>query len=107
MQYALSLLAAIAAVRASPMPFPQGVTAAIAPSGGMPSGCMANYNGNFGIAVMTGTAAAQATEAPDGQPAAASQISDGKEPAQESSVLLEVAFTNRFLDAQANPKPAW
>lgn len=78
MQRYLSILAAIAIANGSPVP--QGVTENIAPPGGMPAGCMANYDGSFGIAVITGTAMASgaaATQAPDGQPAAADQISDG------------------------------
>ena len=71
MQHLLSLLAAIAAVNGSPVPVPQGVTENIAPMEAMPAGCMSNYPGTFGIAVMTGTAmpGATATEMPDGQPA--------------------------------------
>lgn len=77
MQYILAYLAALAAVNGSPVP--QGVTEDIAPQGGMPAGCKADYPGTFGIAVMTGTAmaGATATEAPDGQPAAATQMPDG------------------------------
>lgn len=78
MQYALSFLAAVLAVNASPLP--QGITAAIAPSAAAPSGCALSYPGTFGIAVINATAAsgaAQATEAPDGQPVA-TQLSDGQ-----------------------------
>lgn len=78
MQRYLSFLAAIAVANGSPVP--QGVTENIAPPGGIPAGCMANYDGSFGIAVVTGTAMASgaaATQASDGQPAAADQISDG------------------------------
>lgn len=76
MQYFLSFLAVIAAVNGSPVP--QGVTENIAPDGGMPAGCSADHAGMFGIAVVAGTASLGATEAMDGQPAAATQISDGK-----------------------------
>lgn len=75
MQYILSLLAAVAAVNGSPLP--QGVTQNIAPAGAMPAGCSANRGGTFGIAVVAGTSSLGATEAMDGQPAAATQISDG------------------------------
>ena len=77
MQYILAYLAAIAAVNGSPMP--QGVTKDIAPPEAMPAGCMVDYPGTFCIAVMTGTAMAgpAATQAMDGQPAAATQLADG------------------------------
>ena len=42
----------IARVYASPVALPQGVTAAVAPTGSAPPGCTASYPGVFGIAVM-------------------------------------------------------
>jgi len=51
MQYAAVLLALAAAVKASPVAFPQGVTANIAPTAPAPAGCTPNYSGTFGIAV--------------------------------------------------------
>ena len=53
MLYRYGLLAAAAVgVTAIPAPAPQGITAAIAPSGSPPAGCSINYSGTFGIAVM-------------------------------------------------------
>lgn len=85
----LSILAAVAAVRASPVP--QGITAAIAPAGTAPAGCMDSYSSSFGIAVMqvSASGAAVATQSADGQPAAAtvaSQISDGQPQAGVSQI---------------------
>uniref|UniRef100_A0A0D6QVZ1 Cell wall mannoprotein PIR1-like C-terminal domain-containing protein n=1 Tax=Araucaria cunninghamii TaxID=56994 RepID=A0A0D6QVZ1_ARACU len=68
MRYAYAALAAAVAVQASP--YPQAVTASIAPSAPAPSGCMPNYSGTFGIAVMNITAGAP--------PAPVSSISDGQ-----------------------------
>ena len=77
-RYASALLAAVAVVRASPVP--QGVTAAISPSASAPSGCIASYLGSFGIAVMNiTTAPATVTMAP------VSQISDGQAQAPRST----------------------
>jgi len=44
-------------------PFPQGVTANIAPSASAPSGCMGSYSGIFGVAVMSITASSSAAVA--------------------------------------------
>lgn len=88
MQYTLSFLAVIAAVKGSP--FPQGVTQNIAPEGGMPAGCMANRAGTFGIAVVAGTDMLAATQAADGQPAAATQIPDG---------MSSAVFTTQHISA--------
>jgi hypothetical protein len=58
MRYALAVLAAAAAVKASP--FPQAVTAAISPTGALPPGCTGSRPDTFGIAVMNVTTASAA-----------------------------------------------
>lgn len=58
MKFSLTLLAAVAAVQASP--FPQGVTSKISPSAPAPSGCTGSYSGTFGIVVMNITSASGA-----------------------------------------------
>lgn len=78
LKYSLALLAAIAAVEASP--FPQAVTAAISPSSPAPSGCLPTFTGSFGIVnvnvtATSGAAGGQATQNPDGQPGAGSTLS--------------------------------
>lgn len=101
MQYIFAYLAALAAVNGSPVP--QGVTEDIAPQGGMPAGCKADYPGTFGIAVMTGTAPAgpAATEMADGQPAvnqiAGKQISGS---AWLNNVLTMGRWTGRSFHEQ-------
>ncbi|KAJ8609770.1 hypothetical protein MRB53_038919 [Persea americana] len=50
MRYTIALLATVAAVHASP--FPQGVTAIIAPSGSPPAMCSTSKSGTFGVAVI-------------------------------------------------------
>lgn len=58
MHYAFAILAAVAAVKASP--FPQAVTAAISPTGSAPAGCKPTFSGSFGIAVMNVTSSSVA-----------------------------------------------
>ena len=61
MQYSLALLAlAAATANASPVAFPQAVTAIITPSGSAPPACMPTFVGSFGIAVQNISTAAPA-----------------------------------------------
>lgn len=109
MELILSILAAVVAVGASPVP--QGITAAIAPAGTAPAGCMDSYTSSFGIAVMKPGVAgsAVATQSADGQPGAASQISDGQPQAGVTQISGELmssgkqkAFANGCI-RRANP----
>lgn len=99
MQLILAILAAAAAVQASP--FPQAVTAAVAPTASAPAGCMLSHASTFGIAVMkAGSGEALATESSDGQPGAASPISDGQPQTgvsqiSDGQVLLESCHTHK------------
>jgi len=56
MKCGIAFIAAIAAVQASPVPAPQGVTKNISPTVPAPSGCTVSWSGSFGIAVQNLTA---------------------------------------------------
>ncbi|KAF2240161.1 hypothetical protein EV356DRAFT_527995 [Viridothelium virens] len=100
MHYSLVLLTAVsAAVRANPLPAPQGVTASLAPSASAPAGCSNSQPSSFGIAVLNTTSGAGsvATETSDGQPAAptatsaVSTISDGQPQAPTSHPVSQIS----------------
>lgn len=107
MKYNLLLLAAAAAVQASP--FPQGVTAKLTPSGAAPSGCTGGYNGTFGVVVMNMTMASgsqKVSSISDGQPQATpkvTQLSDG-----QPQATTKPAPVSQISDGQpqATTKPA-
>jgi hypothetical protein len=104
MKFTLVLLAAAAAVQASPVPvaLPGAVTSKISPSGKPPPGCSTSYSsGFFGIAVMnvtatpTSTAAKLVSTISDGQPqnptgpaTLLTTISDGQPQAPTSVAVL-------------------
>ncbi|KAL9113090.1 MAG: hypothetical protein Q9227_002702 [Pyrenula ochraceoflavens] len=122
MKYSISLLAAAAAVNASPLlRVRQAVTSAISPSAAAPSGCSAAYSGTFGIAAMnistpTGKAKRQASTISDGQPqvptsnsvsgsvsvAPITTISDGQPQASTEQPMSTIAPVTQLSDGQPN-----
>lgn len=118
MQYSLSLLAAAAAVRASPLlNIRQGVTSAITPTAPAPSGCTGVYSATFGIAAMNISSSSapkkrQVTTLSDGQPQAntvsavpITTISDGQPQASTTQTIHTMAPITQISDGQPQQGP--
>lgn len=112
MKYSLALLAAAAAVNASPFQRRAGVTSAMSPTASAPPSCTPSYSGSFGIVNInataiagsaTGTVSGAVSQTTDGQPkatsgtvsGAVSQISDA-----QPQGGMTMAFVSMISDGQ-------